>query len=161
MLIDTFTENNLVIDSKEIVQGTNYFVCKPCDQSFRLESDMIRHKQMHKHIIEPTCGKGFKPFKQMRHLKRHMITQHTKSRSEKCPRCNKIVKDLKRHMRHMHIEEKKHKCNQCDKSYPHLISLKGHQLYNHSTSTQYKCILCDKSFINNSILTCGCRAGCH
>ena len=109
---------------------------------------MLTHSGVKAH----SCSECEKSFRQVGHLRRHMIT-HTGEKVHKCEECGDSfgqAGSLKRH-KLIHSGEKPHKCTQCDYTTAQTGYLRDH-IKTHSTEKPNKCNWYEFSSITKKIL---------
>ncbi|KXJ74993.1 hypothetical protein RP20_CCG012581 [Aedes albopictus] len=112
------------------------FQCDECGQTFRLERTLLRHKDIHRNVIQPYSG-----------------------RRDQLPRCCACYEQfdtdelLKKHADESHPPDlesaddpnKPFPCDVCHRRYKNLRILKDHQMKPYRT-TQYQCATCGRTF---------------
>ena len=122
------------------------FVCKNCDEFFRWETDLSKHRRLYckkKPFGCPECGQLLSRRDSLRqHLKRH-----DGGKKFTCQYCDKLFdqrQNLKVHMR-VHSGEKPFKCPECGRRFSQSQNLTTH-LRVHSGEKPYKCVECKETF---------------
>ncbi|KAK9496738.1 hypothetical protein O3M35_013027 [Rhynocoris fuscipes] len=143
-------EDRLIEKSTEDSSTTKPFKCNSCDASFKKESQLKFHKQMH--VVEkpykcPECKASF--IREM-HLKMH-YRMHTGEKPFQCSVCNADYSSknaLKKHMlkKHNSINFKHFKCEECGKQFFVKSSLRRHIDSAHSSDCTYVCPVCKNGY---------------
>lgn len=112
-------------------QNGYQFFCKNCRSKFKLEKDLLNHKEKGCYIVCKECNKRLKP------------------------------KTLKSHMDIVHFKIKTHHCyyELCDKSFYHKSQLITHINTIHKSNYKYTCIYCKVGYnnlnqLNNHMIKC-------
>ncbi|GJQ85212.1 hypothetical protein Trydic_g13054 [Trypoxylus dichotomus] len=161
-------------------QGKLKYACKVCNESFKNDYQLEKHKAVHqneKHVCE-ICGKSFvtysmkrvhrrvhkneshachlcdRTFKRKKILDDH-LEQHNRKRTRDyvCELCGKLFQGLRSLRGHSacHITEKSFLCVTCGKGFPTQMRLSMHQR-RHSTLKRFSCKQCGKAFLGPSEL---------
>nr|CAD7264207.1 unnamed protein product [Timema shepardi] len=98
-----------------------------------------------------TCGVCSKSFKHNSHLRRH-FNLHSQEKKYKCDLCNKTFLDISTLARHrrIHSGDKPWSCRLCSKSFGTLGSLRRHITVHNQECRPYHCDVCLKRFPDNS-----------
>ncbi|KAJ8366590.1 hypothetical protein AAFF_G00350260 [Aldrovandia affinis] len=127
--------------------------CSQCGTSFRSETLLKKHQQIHTGERPYPCSQCGKSFMTLQHMKRHQQV-HTGERPYHCSQCGKRFRSLQQLKRHqqIHTGERPYHCSQCGKSFTRSSSLMLHQRI-HTGERPYHCSQCGKTFIQPSALT--------
>lgn len=122
------------------------FTCKNCNESFRWEKDLSRHRRLDckkKPFGCPECGQLLS----RRDSLRQHLQRHDGGKKFACQYCDKLFdqqQNLKVHLR-IHSGEKPYKCPECGRQFNQSQNLTTH-LRVHSGEKPYKCVECGASF---------------
>lgn len=131
--------------------------CPDCDEIFTERSELIKHKSVHRKIIE--CDVCAKTFKTRFLLKSHYV-QHKNEKPYLCEICSRPfarMATLQKH-RFTHVTEKTFICEECGKAFSANFLLKQHVHQYHTNNTTVMCAACSKTFSSTALLNIHVKA---
>ncbi|XP_039446955.1 zinc finger protein 62 homolog [Culex pipiens pallens] len=149
-----FAESELVSHKKKAhIAKELYYACETCNQLFKSQQNLKRHRELHMGR-EYCCEHCGKKFKMRTNLKSHVFHVHAEYASEAaraaqaipCTVCGKTLRGtsaFKQHMR-THNNDRRYKCSfpSCGKTFIASGSLKVH-VQSHTKDYKYKCKFCE------------------
>jgi len=138
--------------TKILSRGTS-FPCKQCGQTFRKQSKLEAHENVHKGLKPYECKECLKAFSLEENLKSH-LKNHKKEvmKLYTCQVCQKpfyFLRKILEHMEDVHPDVFPYNCNLCDQNFSRSEVLRIHKK-NHIKNTEVpSCDVCSKSFRTN------------
>ena len=132
--------------------GGNPLLCVSCISEFKSTQEYCKHKCM-KACVNRKCGCCLKVFKNLWHLREHLIT-HTAEKPYECTQC----KTKFRRKRELEVHETRHNskkpfsCQHCDETFSSDTYLKQHQRKVHRAK-KFICHICNHAFMHRCALT--------
>ena len=140
-------ERNLNLNSNEF---THQKSCKhsTCDQSFKWNSDFIKHQRIYAGEKIHPCGKSLKNPNLIKHA-----AVFTGEKTHQCNECGKAFRHSSKLIRHqrIHTGERPYECNECGKGFGGSSDLIRHQR-THTGERPFECKECGRAFSLNSHL---------
>ncbi|CAB3387525.1 Hypothetical predicted protein [Cloeon dipterum] len=103
--------------------------CDVCGKSFRNNSGLYNHKQIHKPFSHKcdNCGRGFSLSS---NLRRHMKT-HTGKKEFECDICHRFFAEKCTLIQHQWVKHNNlpYKCDECDEQFQLNVELNQHRMY--------------------------------
>lgn len=133
-------------------------VCPYCDKKFLLETSLTQHLKRHEGDNIQKCPHCAVQFADTVTLGKHMLRQHSATKSYECKQCDKTFakgSDLRKHAR-KHSGERPYRCDVCDKTFAHQTSLRNHRAV-HTGDRPFQCSYCGQGFSFNGV--CSCNIG--
>ena len=122
--------------------------CMHCDRSFKTQSSLHFHKNIHKGLKPfpcKICGKVFAyPASRRRHY-----DQHFQRESVSCTKCQKVFVDknsLYTHIRKFHKSQDEYKCQHCGQCFKSGVGLSNHIRIHKRTNAQNFCTICKLNY---------------
>lgn len=137
--------------------------CMHCDRSFKSQSSLHLHKNIHKGLKPFTCKICGKAFSHRGSRKRHYSLHNAERESVSCKPCGKVFIDknsLKRHVKKFHKWQSSLGCHStgnhakpggincrtCGKLFRNEINLRKHEALHKTTTDVRKCQHCGRCF---------------
>lgn len=123
-------------------------LCAICGRTFKSETKLKNHKQIHLNKHCSLCEKQFKSrFFFENHMRRHIMKINTnKVVSKTCSFCEKSFNGsnaLSLHVNKNHLQIKPYSCEMCEKQFYTIKHLVNHKMM-HSLPSREECTFCDK-----------------
>lgn len=136
---------SLTLTANKIYLKEQPHKCLICGKSYKLLSQLWKHKLLHSGINKFYCGKSFKTRQERKvHQKNHL--SNLKFQCDICGKTFKSKNGIKFHILASHNKyQKKHECEKCEMKFLQFSNLKVHFL-SHSNKKSFKCELCKAKF---------------
>ncbi|CAG5106908.1 Similar to ZNF836: Zinc finger protein 836 (Homo sapiens) [Cotesia congregata] len=144
----TTEQKALILNSKIIVDGINYYKCSDCNKVLSTVYNFLTHRNTHSEdtpYVCETCGKGFKAASA---LIRHRAI-HGGRKKYPCDLCGHVLSSksaIEEHLR-THSSDRPFVCQFCDKSFKQKSALYSHKKFHLTDATsKHKCSTCERVF---------------